>query len=104
MTTFTVVISLALLLLSLAGLLFYGVVFPIWMLIHCANSGDLTKKAKSLWIIGILVSWFIGASFYGFLSSKDQRLRWLSGIFLFLFICAMVLRLLRPDLFRAALK
>ncbi len=102
--TFALIAFLVLILMLFVGLIFYGLVFPIWMLIHCANSTDLSKKAKSLWIIGIVVSWFVGASFYGFFSSKDRRLQWLSGIFFFLFICATALRLLRPDLFKTPLK
>ena len=59
------------LLLMLLVILFFicvvyiGAVYPIWMGIRCITSSFLDRKTKAIWSILMLLTWPLGAVFYG---------------------------------------
>lgn len=66
---------LALALAMLAFFIFAGLVLPIWMVIHCANSSASAKR-KTWWILAMLLLWPLGAWVYAFRTVKQPLLRW----------------------------
>lgn len=52
-------------------LLFGFLIYPIWVLVHCANSGHSTR-AKTIWIIVMILCWPLGAFIYGFFASRKK--------------------------------
>ena len=69
------------LLLFLAGLIFYGVVLPLRMAKDCAASETLTPRARSRWILAILLLNFPGALAYGLWGTKKNFGRVLAASF-----------------------
>jgi len=66
-------------LLFLAGIAFAVLIFPVWALVHVAIS-TRSNKAKTLWIILMILSWPITGLVYGLFASKQKALRWLAGL------------------------
>ena len=95
-----VIVLLVFLLLFLAAIVFYGIIFPVWMIVHCANSEALSKKGKSLWIIAMILLWPISGSLYGLFVTGQRRLQWFSGIFLFMCLAMAIAVLLHPEILK----
>jgi hypothetical protein len=55
------------------------IVFPIWMIVHCATSA-LDGKAKTIWIIVLLLTWSLGAMIYGLFACPKKSAPWMSAI------------------------
>jgi hypothetical protein len=71
-------LALASLLLFL-GMFFFFLVFPIWMIIHCAMAQDRKTISKILWIILILTSWLLGSLVYGLFGSHKPLIKRISA-------------------------
>ena len=70
-------------LLIFLGMFFFFLIFPAWMIIHCALAKERRVVSKVLWILVILVSWFLGSLVYGLFGARRALMRWLSlGILL----------------------
>lgn len=67
-------------LLAAALFLFYLLAFPIWMLVQCAVSTHLSKKAKALWLLSIVVTATAGAALFGLFASRKRSVQWISGV------------------------
>jgi hypothetical protein len=71
-------------------IVFYGLVFPIWMVVHSATSDRLSKLAKGIWIAVILILGVIGAGLYAVVASGRRALRWTGGVGLLAGLSAVV--------------
>ncbi len=69
------------------GILFYGIVFPLWMLIHCVGSKTLSRGSRILWVILIFISGPIGAFLYGGFISGKGAVQWVSRIGFIFLLC-----------------
>jgi hypothetical protein len=67
----------------LGAIVFYGLVFPVWMIVHSATSDRLTKLARGVWIVVILILGVIGAGLYAVFASGRRALQWTGGIGVF---------------------
>jgi len=66
--------------LFVGGVFFTILIYPIWLLIHCALSENRSTKSKVIWIILMLLAWPFTAIVYGLFGSKRRLFQWLSGI------------------------
>ena len=48
----------------IGGLVYGGIVFPIWACVHLAQS-DLDKKTRTTWTLVLIFTWALGALVYG---------------------------------------
>ncbi|MCB0322212.1 MAG: PLDc_N domain-containing protein [Bdellovibrionales bacterium] len=62
-------IGIAAFLLFIGAFLFYGLAFPIWMIIDAALS-ERSGVSKVVWIVLVIGLWTVGAVFYGLLGAK----------------------------------
>lgn len=69
----------------LGGLLFSVLIYPIWMMVHCANSTRSTKF-KAIWIILMVLIMPLVSYIYGLFASKRKLFQWISSILILLFI------------------
>ena len=56
-----------------------AVIYPIWMLFHCAMS-PLNGKMKTIWLLVILFTWSLGAILYGLIRCEKRSAPWISAI------------------------
>jgi len=66
----------------LLQLIFYGLIFPMLVLIDLKKSEALSKSKKVFWLISILLTWTFGAVSYGLFVSEKKSLKMMSNIFL----------------------
>lgn len=71
-----IIASFLLMLLVICG----GIVYPIWMIIHCITSSSLNKKTKVLCLVAILFTWSLGAFLYGLFVCEKKSAPWFSAI------------------------
>ena len=64
----------------LGAIVFYGLVFPVWMIVHSASSDRLTKLGRGIWIGVILVLGVVGAGLYAMFASGRRAFQWVGGI------------------------
>lgn len=84
------VVAVTLLVAFLGGLVFFGLLFPVWMVVHSATSDRISKNAKGVWIAVIVISWTIGAAIYAVFASGRRALRWIGGAGLAIGLLAVV--------------
>ncbi len=52
--------------------LLLGIVFWVWMLVHCATNQSLKGKEKTVWVVIIALTTWLGALLYFFIR-RPQR-------------------------------
>lgn len=62
-------------------IIFGGLIYPIWMIVHCANS-ERSGGKKATWIIFMILVWPIVSIFYGLLASGRTLFKWISVFYL----------------------
>jgi|GEM_PF-6207821 len=67
-------------------LILYSVVLPIWGIVECVNSKTLGSRAKTIWILVIIIFWTVGAVLYGIFGSSQGGLKKVSIVGLILTI------------------
>lgn len=72
-----------------AGFIFCILIYPIWLLVHCAISPDRSKKSKAIWIVFMILVWPIAGLLYGLFGSKRKAFQWFSGIIFALAIATL---------------
>ena len=63
----------------LFGIVFCAVIYPLWVLIHCAISKVMGTTAKVIWIIIMVLFWPLGGYVYGLFGSQKKNFQWISG-------------------------
>lgn len=74
------IVALFSMFLFIGGIFFTILIYPIWLLIHCALSENRSTKFKVIWIISMLIAWPLAAIVYGLFGSKRKLFQWISGI------------------------
>ena len=72
MSSFTVILALLFFILLFVWIIYIGLIFPIWMIVHCAVAKNHSDKSKTLWIIAMILLWSLGALIYGFMHLKPK--------------------------------
>jgi peroxiredoxin len=70
---FLVLLALAALCLVFLLAVFFGLIFPIWLFVHCLRNENLGIAAKAAWCCAILFLWTLGAGLYGLFGSRQKR-------------------------------
>jgi len=74
------IVALMIGVLIFGGFFFSILVYPIWLLVHCAIAENRSTKSKVVWIVLMLLSWPFTSLIYGLFGSKRKLFQWLSGI------------------------
>jgi hypothetical protein len=92
--------------LLIAAIIFLGIIFlfialalPIWCIVNCIGSKEITGRAKTAWVLTIVFFWSLSAIIYGSFVTQTRGLKWVSRICLGVLILALGLMLSYvPDL------
>ncbi len=68
--------------------LFWGLIYPIWAIVQCANS-QRGSTAKTIWIVAMIFIWPLASFVYGLFASRRPVFRWISAIGLFMFVLSL---------------
>ena len=63
------ILAILLVIVFIIGILFYGFVFPVWMIVDAAIA-ERSTAAKVVWIIVMILTWTLGAAAYGLFAAK----------------------------------
>lgn len=74
------IVALMVGILIFGGFFFSILVYPIWLLVHCAISENRSTKSKVVWIVLMLLAWPFTGLVYGLFGSKRKLFQWISGI------------------------
>lgn len=77
-------------LLFLALLTFGVLIFPVWMIVHCANRSDRSGKYRAGWIVGMIFSFPFGAYLYGIWQTGQKKHKIFSGIFIIFWLISII--------------
>ena len=91
------ILAIIICLFLIAQIIFYGLVFPI-MVLSDLNKSLLSKPAKIVYSIFIVVTWTFGALTYGLFTSKKKDLKIMTWVFfLLLFVQAILFYFIYKD-------
>jgi hypothetical protein len=72
-----------LLVIYIAAVIFYGVIYPVWAIVHCLRAPLRSKKSKTIWVVSMVLTWTIGSLLYGIFASKRRLFQGFFFIFIF---------------------
>ncbi|MBM3248910.1 MAG: hypothetical protein FJZ10_05795 [Candidatus Omnitrophica bacterium] len=84
------IVALMIGILIFGGFFFSILVYPIWLLVHCAIAENRSTKSKVIWIVLMLLAWPLTGLIYGLFGSKRRLFQWISGIIITIAILALI--------------
>lgn len=84
-------IAAILFIIVILAVMIYGMfVFPVWMIVNCANSSR-PSNIKRNWIIFLVLVWPIASFIYALVSFKKRSFQWISSLTMMVIaICVIV--------------
>ena len=84
-------LMLIVIILAIIACLFGVLVYPIWMLVHCATAEGRSSKSKTVWLIFMILGWPVVGYLYGLFGSKRRFFKQISSVLIVLLISLIII-------------